>query len=126
MRTVRAQGATNHEHESCTMNNHINVTTHTGATTRTAPSEFTQDDIDRIEKTISGAPVPARPLTTADVLAALAPALRNARDKGHSLGGLVQLCAVQGLHVSERAISRAISTARASKPTRKKTASVAA
>ena len=85
-------------------------------------AEFTPADLERIEKSISTAPVPARPLTTADALAALAPALSKARDKGHSLAGLVQLCMQQGLHVSERGVSRAITTARARKPARKKTA----
>lgn len=84
-----------------------------------APAVFTLDDLERIEKTISTAPVPARPLTAADALAALAPALVKARAKGHSLAGLVQLCVQQGLHVSERAIGRAITQARTSKPAKK-------
>ncbi|PHM20684.1 MAG: hypothetical protein CK604_07170 [Curvibacter sp. PD_MW3] len=101
------------------MNDHLNATTHSSGT----PAVLTLKDIERIEKTISSAPVPARPLTTADALVSLAPAMSKARDRGHTLASLVQLCEAQGLHVSERQLSRAISTARASKPARKKPAS---
>ncbi len=104
------------------MNDHLNITTQTSST----PAAYTLDDIKRIEKSISSAPLPERPLTTSDALAALAPALSKARDKGHSLAGLVQLCVKQGLHVSERAVSRAISTARASNATKRKPAAGAA
>ncbi len=86
---------------------------------------FQPDDISRLEKMIDTAPVPARPMRANDALAALAPALRRARDKGHSLASLTQLCEQQGLHATERAISRAIRTARAAKPARKKSASTA-
>lgn len=96
--------------------------THASASPRGTQAIYTLDDLERIERSISSAPLPERPLTTADVLAALAPALGKARDKGHSLAGLVQLCSQQGLHVNERAIGRAISTARASKTGKKKTA----
>lgn len=108
------------------MNAHATITAPTNATPRGTPAIYTLDDLERIERSISSAPPPERPLTTTDALAALAPALSKARAKGHSLNGLVQLCSANGLHVSERAISRAINTARASKPARKKTASVAA
>lgn len=105
------------------MTDHLNATTHASSAPRSMQAEFTLDDLDRIEKSISNAPVPARPLTTAEALAALAPALSKARGKGHSIANLVQLCDQQGLHVSERQVSRAITTARASKTARKKTAS---
>lgn len=107
------------------MNDQPMTTTHASATPRGTPASYSLDDLERIKKTISAAPVPARPLTTADALAALAPSLSKARDKGHSLAGLVQLCAQQGLRVSERAVSRAISTARASKTTKRKQATSA-
>jgi hypothetical protein len=102
--------------ESDHMNDHAMTTASASGT----PAIYTAADIERIERSISSAPVPQRPLSTADALAALAPALRKAREKGHSLPGLVQLCVQQGLHVSERAISRAISTARTSKTTKRK------
>lgn len=102
------------------MNDHLNTNLHASNTPRGMQADFTLDDVERIGKTIGAAPVPERPLTTADALQALAPALSKARDKGHSLAGLVQLCAAQGFHVSERAVSRAISSARASKNARKK------
>ena len=91
----------------------------TSTTPRGTPAVYTLDDISQIEKAISSAPVPARPLTTADALAALAPALSKARNRGHCLAGLVQLSMQQGLRVNERAVGRAISTVRASKPVRK-------
>lgn len=101
------------------------TTTHTSASPRGTQAIYTLDDLERIERSIRSAPLPERPLTTADALAALAPALSKARDKGHSLAGLVQLCSKQGLHVNERAVGRAISSARTSKPSKKKAASSA-
>lgn len=103
------------------MNDQTMTTNHASTAPRGMQASYTLDDLERIEKSISSAPLPARTMTTADALAALTPALSKARDKGHSLAGLVQLCKAQGLHVSERAVSRAISTARASKTARKKT-----
>lgn len=102
------------------MNDQTTTTAHASGTLRSAQASYTLDDIERIERSISSAPVPARPLTTTEALAALAPALSKARAKGHSLAGLVQLCDAQGLHVNERAVSRAIGTAKAAKPARKK------
>lgn len=102
------------------MNDHTMTATHTGSTPRGMPIVFTLDDIERIERSISSEPLPERPLTTVDALTALAPALSKARDKGHSLAGLVQLCVQQGLHVSERALGRAITTARTSKTAKKR------
>lgn len=97
------------------------TTTHDSPAPRSAQASYTPDDLERIERSISSAPLPERPLTTSDALQALAPALSKARDKGHSLAGLAKLCAQQGLLVSERAVSRAITAARASKSARKKT-----
>lgn len=105
------------------MNDHAMTTMNASSTPRSMPAVYTFDDLERIERSISSAPLPERPLSTAGALAALAPALSKARDKGHSLSSLVQLCAVQGLHVSERAVSHAITKARASKSTKKKTSS---
>lgn len=105
------------------MTDHAMTTVHASGTPRSAQASYTLDDLERIEKSIRSAPLPERPLTPADALAALAPALWKARSKGHSLAGLVQICAAQGLHVSERAVGRTISTARTSKTARKKTAS---
>lgn len=103
------------------MTDHTTTTTHVSGTA----TVFTLNDLERIERSISSAPLPERPLTTANALVALAPALSKARDKGHSLTGLVQICVQQGLRVSKRAVSRAISTARASIPSKKKTAASA-
>ncbi|MBX9871487.1 MAG: hypothetical protein K2X75_05755 [Burkholderiaceae bacterium] len=108
------------EQEPRQMNDQAKTMIHAGATPREAQNFYTPADIERIEKALSSAQVPARPMTTTDALAELAPALAKARAKGHSLAGLVQLCEQQGLHVSERAIGRAITTARASKPAKKK------
>lgn len=92
------------------------------ATPRNQPAVYTMDDLERIERSITTAPVPERPLSTADAVTALAPALSKARDRGHSLASLVQVCQQQGLHVTERAVGRAISAVRARKPAKKRTA----
>lgn len=81
---------------------------------------FQSDDISRLEKLIDAAPIPTRPMRAADALAALSPALSRARDKGHSLASLVQLCEQQGLRVTERSVGRAISSLRAAKSSKKK------
>lgn len=104
------------------MTNNALTTTHPSNTTRGRPSTFSMDELAEIEKEIDAAPVPTKPLKASAALSLLAPALRKARDRGHSLSGLAQLCVQQGLHVSERAISRAISQTRASKSTKKKPA----
>lgn len=104
------------------MTDHALTTTHASDTTHRRQSTFSMDELAVIGKEIEAAPVPTKPLNTAAALSLLAPALSKARDRGHSLSGLVQLCAQQGLHVSERAVSRAITTARTSKPARKKPA----
>jgi len=107
------------------MTGHTNAIQKASPTPRGGQAVYTLDDLERIEKTITAAPVPERPLSISDALTALGPALSKARSKGHSLAGLVQLCVQQGLHVSERAVSRAITTARTSKPSKKKTEPVA-
>jgi hypothetical protein len=99
------------------MNDHLNASNQTSGT----PTGYTLDDIKRIERSISSAPLPERPLTTADALAALATTLRKARARGHSPASLVRICQQQGLHVSERAVSRAIATARGGQPAKKRT-----
>lgn len=98
------------------MNNHAMTTPHAS----NAPVSHTLDDLARIEGSINSTPVPQRPLSTAAALAALAPVLNKARERGHSPASLAQLCQQQGLRVSERAVSRAITAARASKVVRKK------
>lgn len=93
------------------MTDHTMSNTHASGTPRGTQASYTLNDLERIERSITSAPLPERPLTTSDALAALAPTLSKVRTKGHSLAELVQICAAQGLHVSERAVGRAISTA---------------
>lgn len=104
------------------MNDQSMATSQTTPKPRGALAKYTMDDIALIEKSINSAPVPARPVGASDALISLAPALRKARARGHSLDGLVQLCEAQGLHVNKRAIGRAIATVVPTKPSRKKTA----
>jgi hypothetical protein len=102
------------------VNDQSMTTTQATQKPRGAPTTYTVDDIELIEKSIASAPVPARPIGAADALLALAPVLRKARERGHTLIGLVQLCEAQGLHVNERSISRAISKSTTTKPAKKK------
>lgn len=96
--------------------------THASTTPRVTPATYTPDDLERIGRSISSAPVPVRPIGASDALTALAPALRKARERGHSLAGLVQLCEAHGLHVTERAVSRAIARAAANRTAKKRQA----
>lgn len=70
---------------------------------------ITPDALRGLEKVLAAAPVPPRALTTKDALEKLAPALKKARERGHTADSLVALCATHGLNVSARAIQRAIS-----------------
>lgn len=90
-----------------------------------ARKTFTAEDLHKIEKVIESAPAKPRPLRAADALAALAPVLRKARERGYSAADLVQLVEQQGLRVSERAISRAMARASAARPARKSIKTVA-
>lgn len=104
------------------MNDHELTTTRASAPPSKTSANITLDVINEIDKEISDAPAPARPLCKADALDLLAPKLSRARDKGHSLAWIVQVFERKGIRVSERAVSRAIATARANKPTKKKPA----
>lgn len=53
-------------------------------------------------------PAPERPLSVADALARLAPALRKMQSRGHTLDSIRVALAAEGLQVSARAIRTAI------------------
>lgn len=108
------------------MNDQTMTTAHAISAQRKKQNFFRMEDLNNIASRIEAEPVPERPANTAAAMALLAPVLRKARDKGHTLTTLVKICEEEGLHVSERAISRAISTARASKAAKKKTPANAA
>jgi hypothetical protein len=110
---------TNHGQEQNNVGDQSMTLSQTTPKARGTPTTFTMDDVVLIERVITAAPVPARPMGATDALISLAPALRKARERGHSLASLVQLCDAQGLHVSERAISRAIAKVVTTKSTRK-------
>ena len=57
-------------------------------------------------------------MTKTEALELLAPTLKAARERGHTIDSLVQQLAQQGMQVSARALSRAIATAADKKSTR--------
>lgn len=71
-------------------------------------TEYTQETIERMTSAIAAAPVPVRPMTKQEALDKLAPALKAARERGHTLQGLVEQLKQQGLHTHARAVSAAI------------------
>jgi hypothetical protein len=99
------------------MNDHAVTTTHGSD----SPVKHTRDDVARIGALINTAPLPNCPLSTSAALAMLAPVLIKARDRGHTLASLAELCQQQGLRVTERTVGRAITAERESKPAGKKT-----
>jgi len=107
------------------MNDQTMTTANAISAQRKKQSFFRMEDLNNIATRIEAEPVPERPANAAAAMALLAPVLRKARDKGHTLATLVKICEEEGLHVSERAISRAISTARAGKTVKKRTAATA-
>ncbi|MEK9803541.1 MAG: hypothetical protein VW475_09095 [Curvibacter sp.] len=71
----------------------------------------TKEHIKRIAAALEAAPAPERALTKAEALEILAPSLKAARDKGHTIDSLVQQLMHQGMQVSARAVGRAIASA---------------
>jgi hypothetical protein len=78
----------------------------------------TKEHVQRIAAALEAAPAPERALTKAEALELLAPSLKAARDKGHTIDSLVQQLAQQGMQVSARAVSRAIASAADKKSSR--------
>lgn len=74
----------------------------------TAQSTYTDEAVERMASTLTSAPVPARPMSKQKALDKLAPALKAARDRGHTLQGLVEQLEQQGLRTHVRAVSGAI------------------
>lgn len=74
-------------------------------------SEFTKSKIEEIAAALENTPAPERPLSKSEALDMLAPALKAARDRGHTLASLVEQLAAQGIKTHARAISEAIARA---------------
>lgn len=88
----------------------------------TAQNEYTIEAIERMANALEISPVPARPMTKQEALSKLAPSLKAARDRGHTLQGLVEQLEAQGLRTHVRAVSAAIARLGAAKPARQKRA----
>lgn len=74
----------------------------------TGQSHHTMQDIDRLAAALEATPAPERPMSKKEALNKLAPALKAARDRGHTLQGLVEQLEQQGLRTHVRAVSSAI------------------
>lgn len=81
-------------------------------------STFTKTDVEAIAQALESAQPPARPLTKLEALDALAPQLKAARDRGHTIATLVEHLADRGLKTHPRAVSQAIGRVDAVKPAR--------
>lgn len=77
----------------------------------TASTTHSKSDIQRIANALESAPPPERPMTKAEALEMLAPSLKAARDRGHTIDSLLQQLTQQGMQVSARAVTRAIAAA---------------
>lgn len=84
----------------------------------TERNTFKKIDIEEMAKALEAAPAPERDLTKAEALDALAPQLKAARERGHTLASLVEQLASQGLKTHVRAVSESIARLDASKPAR--------
>ncbi len=85
-------------------------------------TQHSMEDIERITAALESASVPVRPMSKLEALDKLAPALKAAQGKGHTLQGLVDMLAQQGLRTHARAVSAAIARLGAAKPARQKRA----
>lgn len=83
-------------------------------------SQHTMQDVDRIAAALAAAPVPARPMSKQEALDKLAPELKAARDRGHTLQGLVEQLEKHGLRTHVRAVSSAIARLSAPQAARQK------
>ncbi len=79
---------------------------------------FTKTDLELMGKELESSPAPERPMTKSEALDALAPQLKTARVRGHTLASLVAQLATLGLKTHARAISESIGRLDAVKPTR--------
>jgi len=73
-----------------------------------ARAVYTKSTISDIAASIAAAPAPERSMSKMDALAELATELKAAHQRGHSLGGLVQMLAAKGLQTHARAIARVL------------------
>ena len=87
-----------------------------------AHTQHTMEDIERITAALESAPVPARPMSKQEALDKLATSLKAARDRGHTMQGLVDQLGAQGLRTHVRAVSAAIGRLGTAKPASKKLA----
>lgn len=85
-------------------------------------TRHSMEDIERITAALEFAPVPVRPMSKQEALDKLAPALKAAQVKGHTLQGLVDMLAQQGLRTHVRAVSAAIARLGSAKTARVKRA----
>lgn len=84
-----------------------------------ARATYTVEQIDQIAANIKSAPAPTRAMSTPEAMARLAPALRAAREKGHSIASILELLAAHGVHTHARAVAKALRDAEASAPRRR-------
>ena len=75
-------------------------------------------DIEEIAHALEAAPAPVRDMSKAEALDALAPQLKAARERGHTLASLVAHLEGQNLKTHARAVSEAIARMDAAKPAR--------
>lgn len=73
-----------------------------------ARAMYTESTISDIAASIAASPAPERPMSKMDALAKLAPELKAAHQRGHSLDDLVQLLAAKGMETHTRAIARVL------------------
>jgi hypothetical protein len=74
-------------------------------------NEFTKARIEEIAAALENTPAPERPLSKSEALDLLAPSLKASRDRGHTLAGLVEQLAAQGIKTHARAVSESIARA---------------
>lgn len=80
---------------------------------------YSMAEIEDISISLDTAPPPKRGLRKQEALDLLAPKLKAARERGHTLESLVALLATKGVHTHARAVSEAIARLGAAKPSRK-------
>lgn len=77
--------------------------------------KLTAEHLTGIAGRIAVAPVPAKPLTTADAVRQLLPTLRKMLSAGHTPDSIAPLLQAEGLQVSARALARLMRNGKSSR-----------
>jgi hypothetical protein len=84
------------------------TTENTKPARKIARAQLTKMQLECISDALSNAPAPPQAMTQKTALIELAPSLKAAAKRGHNAASIAAILEQQGMHVSERAVARAM------------------